>query len=125
MELTPDQKRLIMFGQNPARFKAALARNRQAFIGKNVVMARVSPGGAHLENDDDTGLFDAIDDNATPADIAKAARDHLDRYLQAPEERDGHESLARAGALCAAALSRCARDTGNIARISRGKGLAN
>ena len=124
--LTPDQRRVMMFGQNPKRFGVALARTRKAVLGRNVVMAQVAPGGARLEdNDDDTGLFDAIDDNATAADIAKAGREHLDRYLAAPDERDAHEHLARASAMMSAALSRCARDNQNVTRISRGGGLAS
>jgi hypothetical protein len=123
--LTPDQRRLIMFGQNPERFAVALARTRKAFIGRNVVMAQVAPGGARLDgDDDDAGLFAQIDDDATAADIAKIAREHLDKFLGAPEEKDGHESLARCAALCAAALSRCSRDNANVRRISGGRGLA-
>ncbi len=124
MELTPDQRRLLTFGRDPGKFDAAVARNRNRFLGRNVVMAQVGPGGRLESDDDDTGLFDAIDDNATAADIAKAGREHLDRYLAAPDEKDAHEHLARASAMMSAALSRCARDNANVSRISRGRGLA-
>ncbi len=125
MELTPDQRRLMTFGRDTGKFDAAVARNRTRFAGRNVVMAQVAPGGARLERDDDeSGLFDAIDDTATASDIAKAGKEHLEKYLAAPDEKDAHEHLARAGAMMSAALSRCARDNQNVSRISGGRGLA-
>ncbi len=123
MALTPDQKRLMTFGRDPAKFDAAGARNRNRFLGRNVLMAQVGPGGRLESNDDDTGLFDAIDDSATASDIAKAGKAHLEKYLAAPDEKDAHEHLARASAMMSAALSRCARDNQNVSRISGGRGL--
>jgi len=115
----------MTFGRDPGKFDAAVARNRNRFLGRNVVMAQVAPGGARLEDDDhDTGLFDAIDDSATAADIAKVGKGHLEKYLAAPDERDAHEHLARASAMMSAALSRCARDNQSVSRISSGRGLA-
>ncbi len=121
--LTPDQKRLMTFGLKPGQFERSFARNRSRLMGKNMVMAQVGPGGRLEREDDDTGLFDAIDDNATAADIAKAGKDHLEKYLAAPDERDAHEHLARASAMMSAALSRCARDNQSVSRISSGRGL--
>jgi hypothetical protein len=113
----------MTFGRDPRKFAAATARNNR-FLGRNMVMAQVAPGGARLEDDgDDAGLFDSIDDSATAADIAKAGKEHLEKYLAAPDEEDAHEHLARAGAMMSAALSRCARDNANVSSISSGRGL--
>src|SRR5271169_5555724 len=95
--LTPDQRRLMTFGLDPRKFDAAVARNRIRFLGRNMVMAEVGPGGRLKSDDDETGLFDEIDDSATAADIAKAGKAHQDKYLAAPDEKDAHEHLARAG----------------------------
>jgi hypothetical protein len=121
MALSKLEERLCEMNHfDPRKFERSLAHMRKNGTGRSAIMSVAGqPNG-----DDDTGLFDEIDDNATAADIAKAGRDHLDRYLAAPDEKDGHESLARAAALCAAALSRCARDNANVSRI-KGGGLAS
>ncbi len=122
--LTPDQKRLMTFGLKPGQFERSFARKLSRLMGKNMVMARVGPGGRLEREDDESGLFDAIDDSATAADIAKAGKAHLEKYLAAPDEKDAHENLARASAMMSAALSRCARDNQNVSQISSGRGLA-
>jgi len=115
----------MTFGLKPGQFERSFARNlSRLLMGKNVVMAQTGPGWRLEREDDDTGLFDAIDDNATPSDIAKAGKAHLDKYLAAPDEKDAHEHLARASAMMSAALSRCARDNQSVSRISSGRGLA-
>lgn len=77
--LTPDQRRLMTFGLRPGQLERDVARHRARLLGKNMVMAQVAPGGARLEaDDDDTRLFDAIDDSATAVDIAKAGKAHLE-----------------------------------------------
>ena len=122
MALSKEEQRMAeMHHIEPHRFERELAHMRRNSTGRSAVLCVAGqPNG-----DDDTGLFDAIDDNATAADIAKAGREHLDRYLAAPDERDAHEHLARASAMMSAALSRCARDNQNVTRISRGGGLAS
>ncbi|MGB3551249.1 MAG: hypothetical protein WA993_11195 [Candidatus Binatus sp.] len=123
MPLNKEERRLAeMFKVDPRRMEAGIAHMRKNGSGRSAIMA---VAGQPNTDDDDTGLFDEIDDNATAADIAKAGREHLDRYLAAPDERDAHEHLARASAMMAAALSRCARDNENVSRISRGGGLAS
>ncbi len=123
MPLNKEERRLAeMFKVDPRRMEAGIAHMRKNGSGRSAIMA---VAGQPNTDDDDTGLFDEIDDNATAADIAKAGREHLDRYLAAPDECDAHEHLARASAMMAAALSRCARDNENVSRISRGGGLAS
>ena len=65
----------------------------------------------------------AEDESLDAAQCAAQAKEHLDRFLAAPHETDAHEHLARCGAMVSAALSRCARDSGQAARIARGMGL--
>jgi hypothetical protein len=122
MALTKEEQRLcVMFKCEPHQFEARLARMRKAGMGHAAIM---STAGQPDTDDDDSGLFDAIDDSATAMDIAKAGKAHLDKYLAAPDEKDAHEHLARAGAMMSAALSRCARDNANASKISSGRGLA-
>ena len=105
MELTPDQKRLMTFGHDPDKFAAALARNRKAFIGGNVVMAEVRPGGRLDTGDDD----DEISDDATPAEICAKVKTHIDRFLAAPDAEESRKHLGYASALMSAAMTRCGR----------------
>jgi hypothetical protein len=123
MALSQLEKRLCEMNHfDPRKFERSLAHMRKNGTGRSAILSVAGRDG----EDEDTGLFGAdIDDNATGADIAKAAREYLDRYLAAPDERDAHEHLARASAMMAAALSRCARDNENVSRISRGGGLAS
>ena len=106
--------------RDPRTFAAKVAQmSKRVLAGNRVMCVADQP-----DTDDDTGLFDAIDDNATASDIATAGKEHLDKYLAAPDEKDAHEHLARAGAMISAALSRCARDNANVSKISSGQGLA-
>ncbi len=105
MVLTKEEQRLRdMFKCEPHRFEATLARLRKTGMGRAAIMAVAG----RPDSEDDTGLFDAIDDSATASDIAKAGKAHLEKYLAAPDEKDAHEHLARASAMMSAALSRCA-----------------
>ena len=121
--LTPDQRRLMTFGLRPGQLERDVARHRARLLGKNMVMAQVAPGGARLEADDESGLFDEISEDADASKIASEGKKHLERFLAAPEEKDAHEHLARASAMLAAALSRCARDNANTSKINSGRGL--
>ncbi len=101
---------------------------REQSTGATALQAREHrvPGGFAIfadrrkdPNFDDAANFDRMD----AAECASQAKEHLQKFLDAPNDEDSHQSLARCGAMVAAALSRCVRDQANYRKIEKGAGL--
>jgi len=63
-----------------------------------------------------SGSDDSGGDSSTPDEMCAEAIGHLQKFRDNPKAKNSHEHIARASAMCSAALSRCARD--NAARDS-------
>jgi hypothetical protein len=48
--------------------------------------------------------------SSTAEEMAAEAMGHLQRFRDNPKAKNSHEHIARASAMCSAALARCARD---------------
>jgi hypothetical protein len=53
---------------------------------------------------------DSDGDSSTAEEMAAEAMGHLQRFRDNPKAKNSHEHIARASAMCSAALARCARD---------------
>jgi len=86
------------------RGRVAMRANQDEAAG-GVVMCQVS--GARVVRMD--GL-DSDGGSSTAEEMAAEAIGHLQRFRDNPKAKNSHEHIARASAMCSAALARCARD---------------
>jgi hypothetical protein len=56
------------------------------------------------------GSDSEVGGGSTAAEMAAQAQQHLQNFIDAPGAENAHEHIARASAMCSAALSRCARE---------------
>jgi len=86
-------------------------RANQVETAGGVVMCQARDGRMVSMSDSDGG--DA--NGSTAEEMAEQAQQHLQRFRDNPKAKNSHEHIARASAMCSAALSRCARDNGESA----------
>jgi hypothetical protein len=87
--------------------RGRLSANRHETAGGFVMSVCRGDRVVHMNggaDDDDTG-------GSTAAELCAQAQEHLNRFIKAPGAKNAHEHIARASAMCSAALSRCARDS--------------
>ena len=96
------------------RGTAAMRANRDDRVGGGTVMCRVEGGRVvRMDAADGDG-----DDSSTPAEMCAQAQEHLNHFIKAPGAKNAHEHIARASAMCSAALARCARNNAERASAS-------
>jgi hypothetical protein len=125
MAFTDDEiKGAWLAGCSPAEFRkrgqVALSSSRDTETAGGFVMSRVGFDGHIVRMN---GSDDSDGDSSTADDMAAEAMDHLQKFRDNPTAKNAHEHIARASAMCSAALSRCARDNADMSRISSGRGL--
>jgi hypothetical protein len=90
--------------------------SRETETAGGFVMAQVQPDGRIARMN---GSEDSNGDSSTADEMAAEAMGHLQKFRDNPKAKNAHEHIARASAMCSAALSRCARDN-----ASRDSGFA-
>jgi hypothetical protein len=85
---------------------ARQTETRQTGMGGGVVMCETSGDRVVRMNGSDVDAGGS----STADEMAAEAMGHLQKFRDNPKAANSHEHIARASAMCSAALARCARD---------------